>query len=905
MHPSQQMATQRKAVSKMRKITIAFALVLFVILGAALPVYAQEEEQTEGTVTVAEVPDPVFLDISSADEFMTFAEACRLDSYSRGLVVTLKRDIDLTGMDLPGVPIFSGYFDGDGHEIKGLTVTGDGSYQGLFRYLTASATVTDLKLSGTVRPGGSANHVGMLAGENLGLIADCAVYAEVSGNSYVGGIVGINGVSGLIEDCEVRGRVDGTHQVGGIAGENLGAIRNCTNHASVNMEAVDNAVDLSDITIEALTGSEAVNTVTDIGGIAGRSTGVIRKCNNHGNIGYAHIGYNVGGIAGTQAGHIVDCINFGVVNGRKEVGGIVGQMEPVAYIEFSIDAIQMLKEQLGEISGLVDKASANASGAAGGVVGQIGALQTQTGTAVEALETLITGDKTDTDTMLAAQNTLTAALTQMPGTVERIAGATQAMVGGLSRDFKRISEHIGVMSETLNEASENIGGTVTDISDLDTDELVAGKVLGCFNQGDVLGDLNVGGIAGAMAFENDLDILEDWSVSGEESVNFDSKVRAVILKCENYGTVTGGKQYVGGIVGWQTLGLVRSSVWSGKVDGTGANYVGGVSGYSIGYIRSSYAKGEVAGNTYVGGIAGQAAIVTDSVAAVSVTGAAEKYGCILGLVQEMDQQEEQPLSNNCYLLIGKDIGAVDGISYDGLAQPVTLEEFRLLSDVPHIMRRVTVHFVYEDGTSLDIPLNLGGKLEQAKIPEVPYKHGFTGEWEGLSDADLSHILQDMTFNVRYGPHRRSIQSVRNEEDKPLILAEGLFGFDAGLDVGEETTGPVLSEDAVLLRSGSLLLSGEAEVTAIHLLLPGEEEVDTLKVYVLGGDGTWRQVSHSISGSYAIFDWMTEDVSFALVREENGPVPIYYVAAGALLLAIITVTVTVSIRKKKNAKETSE
>ena len=891
----------------MRKKLIAIFLVLFVILGAALPVHAEEEKQTEVTDNVTEVPGPVFLDISNADEFLRFAEACRLDSYSLGLVVTLKRDIDLTGTDFSGIPIFSGVFNGAGHEIKGLALTNDGSYQGLFRYLTSSATVSDLKVQGTVKPGGSANHVGLLAGENLGLIADCTVYAEVSGNSCVGGIVGINGVSGLIEDCEVRGRVDGTHQVGGIAGENLGAIRRCTNHAPVNKEAKDNAVDLSDITLEAITGSEAANTATDIGGIAGRSTGVIRKCNNHGNVGYAHIGYNVGGIAGTQVGHIVDCINFGAVNGRKEVGGIVGQMEPVAYIEFSIDAIQMLKEQLGEISGLVDKASANASGAAGGVVGQIGALQTQTGTAVEALETLITGDKTDTDTMLAAQNTLTSALTQMPGTVERIAGATQAMVGGLSRDFKLISEHIGVMAETLDEASENLGGTITDISDLDTDELLAGKVLRCFNEGPVLGDLNVGGIAGAMAMENDIDILEDWTVSGEESVNFDSKVRAVVLSCENRAEVTGGKQYVGGIVGWQTLGLVTSSVWSGKVDGTGADYVGGISGFSIGYIRGSYAKGELIGNTYVGGIAGSATVATDSVAAVRISGAAEKFGAILGIHQETDQQGEKPLSNDRYLVVGRDIGAVDGISYEGQAQPVTLEEFEALPDLPHIMRRVTVRFIFENGKTNDIHLNLGSALEPAKIPRVPYKHGFTGEWEGLSDADLSHILYDMAFTVRYGQHGSSIQSVREENGKPLVLAEGVFGFDAELDVAEEESAPSLPEEAVLLRSGRLLLSGEAEVTVIHLLLPAEEAPDALKVLVLGGDGTWRTALHKISGSYIVFDWSAEDISFALIREETGIAPVYYVAAaGALLLAVIVVTAAVRARKKKQApKEASE
>lgn len=878
-------------------------MVFAVLLSIAVPVYAAEEEETE----TSEVIESVFLDISNVEEFLAFAEACRLDSYSIGLVVTLKQDIDLTGTGFSGIPVFSGYFNGDGHEILGLDITGNGSNQGLFRYLTSSATVADLKIEGTVRPGGSANSVGLITGENLGTIKDCSVIADVSGNSYVGGIAGTNGVSGIIEDCEVRGHIDGTHQVGGVAGENLGTIRYCTNRAPINTEAKDNSVELSDITLEALTGSEAIDTSTDIGGIAGHSTGVIRKCNNHGDVGYAHIGYNIGGIAGTQAGHIANCMNFGAVSGRKEVGGIVGQMEPIAYIEFSVDAIQMLKEQLAEISGLVDKASANASGGAGAVVGQIGALQNQTKTAFDALETMITGDLTDIDAILAAQNTLASALTQMPGTVEQIAGATQAMVGGLGRDLKIVSEHIGIMTETLNEASENLGGTISDISDLDTDELLTGKILGCFNRGDILGDLNVGGIAGAMAFENDIDVLEDWSSSGEESVNFDSKIRAVILGCENYGMVAGGKQYVGGIVGWQTLGLVRSSFWSGKIDGTEASYVGGISGFSVGYIRSSYAKGEITGDTYVGGIAGLATVVTDSVAAVRIDGASEKYGGILGVHQESDMQGDEPLFNDHYLLIGKDIGAIDGISYYGQAQPATLESFEGLPDLPHIMRRVTVRFVYEDGTSHDIKLDLGAALETTKIPQVPYKHGFTGEWEGLSVADLSHILYDMTFNVRYGPHRKAMQSISEENGKPIVLTEGLFGFDAGLDVTEEQATLVLDEESVLLRSGSLLLSGESEVTAVHLLLPEGEDPESMKVWVMDGSGSWRNVSHKISGSYAVFDWSAEDVSFALTREGSWFAPVYYaVAAGAILLVVIVVAVAVRSRKKKSiADEASE
>ena len=68
-------------------------------------------------------------------------------------------------------------------------------------------------------------------------------------------------------------------------------------------------------------------TRNDAGGIAGRSSGTVADCTNKGEIGYAHIGYNVGGVIGRQSGTVINCKNMGHVMGRKDVGGIIGQAE--------------------------------------------------------------------------------------------------------------------------------------------------------------------------------------------------------------------------------------------------------------------------------------------------------------------------------------------------------------------------------------------------------------------------------------------------------------------------------------------------------------------------------------------------------------------------------------------------
>ena len=166
-------------------------------------------------------------------------------------------------------------------------------------------------------PSGSRTTVGGLAGSNAGTLHNCR-FEGVSGASIVGGIAGNNLVTGVIESCTTTGSVYGAHFIGGLcAGENHGIIANSTNAASVNTTVEQNDIDLSELTLGDLIGIENAADITDIGGIAGQSSGVIRACMNRGTVGYQHMGYNVGGIAGSQTGYIEGCVNYGTVYARK------------------------------------------------------------------------------------------------------------------------------------------------------------------------------------------------------------------------------------------------------------------------------------------------------------------------------------------------------------------------------------------------------------------------------------------------------------------------------------------------------------------------------------------------------------------------------------------------------------
>lgn len=164
----------------MAKRIVSLCLAALLLLTLAVPAAAEEGEK----------PQQAALKISTVSQFLTFAEKCRLDSYSAGLVVSLEKDLDLSNAEFESIPIFCGTFLGNNHTIKGLKLEKDGSVQGLFRYLTKTAVVERLTVQGEVAPEGSRSAVGGIAGENAGTIRNCSFIGAVSGGESVGGITG-------------------------------------------------------------------------------------------------------------------------------------------------------------------------------------------------------------------------------------------------------------------------------------------------------------------------------------------------------------------------------------------------------------------------------------------------------------------------------------------------------------------------------------------------------------------------------------------------------------------------------------------------------------------------------------------------------------------------------------------
>ena len=326
------------------------------ILDHTMEVYASKvdtKKETKYTETIQ---------IHSAEEFLAFAQECKLDSYSLHKQIILENDIDLKEQVFHGVPIFQGRFDGNGHTIKGLSMTEKQDAQGLFRHIGSKGIVANLKVEGIIDT--NSDYIGGIAGENYGTIERCQFTGIIRAHSTVGGIAGEN--HGTILESFTVGSVLGQNIVGGITGNNLHTILHCKNLAKVNTDVVEANFPITALpdtfTYTDLIEFNAVikeEEVTDIGGIAGKNTGILQNVTNESDIGYPHVGYHVGGIVGKQSGYIKNAYNTGKVFGRKEVGGIVGLVVPYVNSVFSPSKLQQLEIEITKLSDLTSNFTQN------------------------------------------------------------------------------------------------------------------------------------------------------------------------------------------------------------------------------------------------------------------------------------------------------------------------------------------------------------------------------------------------------------------------------------------------------------------------------------------------------------------------------------------------------------------
>ena len=346
------------------KRLLCFLLGAALILQTPATAYAAEtltyEQYKEGSGYTSAQSEQEYeiIEIRTEEDLRKLADNCVLDSWSRGKKVVLQNDIILSMESEFSIPTFAGIFDGGSYTISNVKLTGNGSAVGLFRYVQEGAKVRNLTVTGEISPSGSQDQVGGIVGVNYGSIENCKFSGNVIGDDEVGGIAGVNEETGEIRRCDSSANVIGNHSAGGIVGNNHGVLNNCSNSGNINTYSTEVTYDLDDITMDNLEQINSTSNVaahTDTGGIAGISDGKIYYCSNSGAIGYQHVGYNTGGIVGRlHQGYLQNCTNTGSVQGRKDVGGIVGQMEPFLEIQYLSDKLKELDTETDKFLDMLD-----------------------------------------------------------------------------------------------------------------------------------------------------------------------------------------------------------------------------------------------------------------------------------------------------------------------------------------------------------------------------------------------------------------------------------------------------------------------------------------------------------------------------------------------------------------------
>ena len=446
---------------KIHRSCLAVTLAVAMVLGMSPAQGIRAEETKKTGITAAETRDAdgetkyERIDIGTAEEFADFASKCYLDAWSENKYVSLTADIDLTGTQLCVVPVFNGIFDGVGHTISGFDYLGDGYVVGLFRYVERDGMIQNLTLKGDIESANQRECIGSICGVNYGTIKNCTFQGTVSGRDTVGGIAGVNGGTGIITGCTAKGRITGYYSTGGIAGINHGVLNYCSNRAGINDDSAwveeDDEMGTGMGILESLTENDdnELYSGVDTGGIAGFSDGMIVRCTNSGTVGYEHTGYNIGGIAGRQSGVVSHSTNNGTVYGRKDIGGIVGQMEP--YIE--IHEAESIRKAVNKLHDLIDKTIDDMQATKDSVKRDFDTLTVYSDSAVDAADVLAEqlGDFVDDN------------LDQVQAVTDRL-DRVMAMTPEVLNDFEAAENSFTDAVQALKNISGDLG-KMTDISD--------------------------------------------------------------------------------------------------------------------------------------------------------------------------------------------------------------------------------------------------------------------------------------------------------------------------------------------------------------------------------------------------------------------------------------------------------
>ncbi len=256
--------------------------------------------------------------VTSAEGLKNIAKLVN-EQWNLGINITLTGNIDLTGIDWTPIGIdynhqYTGTFDGGGHTITGLAVTGSDQYAGLFGRIGSGGTVKNVTLKDVkIESNHSSGNVGGVAGWSYGNIEYCSVSGSVSSNSTAGGVVGYQS-DGAITGCNSSATVKGMVRAGGVAGAtNSGAsLTGCYATGSVSVENNTTSAAYAGGVVGSNGASSTLTACYATGSVTGSGSGTIYT----------------GGVTGTNdCGTLTACYhaNWTVSGPDGTTGGVTGR----------------------------------------------------------------------------------------------------------------------------------------------------------------------------------------------------------------------------------------------------------------------------------------------------------------------------------------------------------------------------------------------------------------------------------------------------------------------------------------------------------------------------------------------------------------------------------------------------
>ena len=887
--------------------------------------------------------EPREFHIQTAEDLLALAENCSLDTWSDGLTVYLDSDLTLSGVEFESIPIFNGTFEGQGHTIYDMRLTAAQSPCGFILETGKDAVIRSLSVSGTVAPRGDDSQVGGIVGLNRGTLMDCGFSGAVSAKSQVGGIVGQNEATGLVSGCAASGTVMGLKETGGIVGHNAGALFGCENSAFVNTESVDPALRLDSIDTSSILNffkslqADNAGITSDTGGVAGCSTGFLEICSNSGTVGYLHLGYNVGGVVGRSSGYVSECTNSGEVYGRRDVGGIVGQGEPYIEVEEAQNLLAGMSYRIYALNQSIDNAIADAGGYSDVLVGQLSLLPGYLSPVAEAVAGI---DLTDPESAWGLQDVISGCVSSIANEMDSISANMDGSSDVLIADFQEINNNLNALSGTALQAMTILSGAeepdiLSDDSEASMAEgITLGKIANSTNAGAVYGDNNVGGVAGSLSVENELDPEDSLNVSHNALVKNRFSLRSVISHCVNRGDITAKRECVGGIVGRMDFGYLANSASYGSAVIEDGDYAGGICGLGYGSIRNCAAKISLSGKRYVGGILGngytaknddeKSSLVSGCYSLVEIRDDPQFAGAVSG-------GSDGEYEGNYFVPAG--FAGMDKLSIHGKAEPMAFEDFAAVEGLPAECTHFTLRFVVDGQTVKEVPFAYGESFDRSVFPQVEKRDGAYAVWDR---SDLTNLTFDTVVTADFRMDETVLRSELERDDgRAAVYVDGQFqeGDALNLELLEIGEGEIDAfrgdwRQTVREQLSSIFREGEPDYSVcvrvkekLRLRFP-DDGLQTHTVRYLTPDGStenhriylstdsgWRRLHPDAFGSYYLVEVPGTAATLALVDTIQSWWIVAYMA-GALLLLPALVVLLVQIvkalrRRKKKEKQPSE